>query len=104
MQRLNAVKERHDQLAAQVEKAPDDTNLAAQLKQAQEQLAKDLAALTALRGKLNGVIGQFQSKLHDYSYHQETSGRMETEWVRTQGDIKLLEKFLTAEIASGGSS
>ena len=97
LQRLNAVKERHDQLAAQVEKAPDDTNLAAQLKQAQEQLAKDLAALTALRGKLNGVIGQFQSKLHDFSYHQETSDRMETEWVRTQGDIKLLEKFLTAK-------
>ena len=97
LQRLNAVKERHDQLAAQVEKAPDDTNLAAQLKQAQEQLAKDLAALTALRGKLNGVIGQFQSKLHDYSYYQETSGRMEIEWVRTQGDIKLLEKFLTAK-------
>ena len=97
LQRLNAVKERHDQLAAQVEKALDDTNLAAQLKQAQEQLAKDLAALTALRGKLNGVIGQFQSKLHDYSYHQETSGRMETEWIRTQGDIKLLEKFLTAK-------
>ena len=95
--RLNAAKSRHDQLAAQVEKAPDDANVAAQLKQAQEQLAKDLSALTALRGKLNGVIGQFQSKLHDFSYHQDTSGRMESEWVQTQGDIKLLEKFLAAK-------
>ena len=97
LQRLNAAKNRHDQLAAQVEKASGDANLGAQLKQAQEQLAKDLAALTALRGKLNGVIGQFQSKLHDFSYHQETSGRMDSEWVRTQGDIKLLEKFLATK-------
>ena len=74
LQRFNAAKNRHDQLAAKVEKASGDANLGAQLKQAQEQLAKDLAALTALRGKLNGVIGQFQSKLHDFSYHQGIVG------------------------------
>ena len=97
--RLNATKERHDQLVVRSENAPDDKGVADQLKQAQEQLAKDLGALTAIRGKLNGVIGQYQSKLHDYSYHQDTSGRMEGEWIRTQGDIKLLEKFLAAKKA-----
>ena len=94
-QKLNAIKSRHDQLAEQVKKAPDDKALSGRLKQEQEQLARSLAELTALRGKLGGVIGQYQSKQNDFANHQSTSGGAEDEWKRTQGDIKLLEKFLS---------
>ncbi len=62
-------------------------------------MARDLSAITALRKKLNGLIGQCQSKLHDFANHQATAGRMEEEWEQTQGDIKLLEKFLSSKKA-----
>lgn len=97
LRKLNATKVRHDQLASQAQKAPEDKGLAGRLKLEQEQKARDLSAVTTLRKKLNGLIGQYQSKLHDFANHQTTSSRMEGEWEQTQGDIKLLGKFLLAK-------
>ena len=99
LHKLNATKVRHDQLVAQSQKAPEDKRLAERLKQEQEQKARDLSSLTPLRGKLNGLIGQYQSKLYDFASHQATSSRMEEEWKQIQGDIGLLGKFLSTKKA-----
>ena len=97
LRKLNATKARLEQWAAQAKKAPEDKGLAGRLKEEQEQMTRDLSAVTTLRKKLNGLIGQYQSKLHDFANHQTTSSRMEEEWKQTQGDIMLLEKFLSAK-------
>jgi hypothetical protein len=102
LQKLNATKVRHDKLVQAVKDNPGQGALVARLSDEQAKMASDLAALTALRGKLNGLIGQYQSKLHDFANHQTNSGRMEKEWKQTQGDIKLLEKFLSSKKARQG--
>ena len=81
-----------DQFAAQVEKASGDANLGAQLKQAQEQLAKDLAALTALRGKLNESSASFNPSSMIFLIIRKP----QVGWIRMgsdSGDIRLLENF-----------
>lgn len=99
LRKVNQAQVRWEQLKQQVAAMPENESLVAQMKQAEDHFNKENAALKSVREKLNGVIGKYQSKLHDYNYHHETTGRTADEWVRTQGDIRLIELFLAAKKA-----
>ena len=99
LQKMTATEIRHDQLTEQAKNSPGDKGLAERLKLEKEQLARDISALKSLKRKLNALSGQYQSKLHDFANHQSASGLTQEKWELTQGDIKLIEKFLSTKKA-----